>query len=196
MFNTAICVEKINRGRRINTSDRVEVLLDRNLLDQQRIENGLKRIVFSVDEELVFLLATIGVTRYKLNAIDVLTGLVWFEILEIGGYSYKNEVFQQQFLDFALIPLPQTFCVEIKHINMMRTANNRLNEKHGYTTLTDLAYAKPDRTEKLIQLWHESGIQALRALCHFDRGQKLASIGRTRFWNEITRGQLNESPNT
>jgi hypothetical protein len=193
MFNTAICVEKINKSRQINTSDRIEVLLDRNLIDQQRIEKGLKRIVFSVDEELVFLLATIGVTRYKLNAIDVLTGLIWFEILDIGGYSYKNEGFQKQFKNFAMISLPQTFCVEIKHINVMRTANNRLNEKHGYTTLTDLAYAKPDRTEKLIQMWNESGMPGLRALCHFDCGQKLESMGRTRFWDEITRGQLNET---
>jgi hypothetical protein len=186
MKNIKLCIEIFNKIQRVNTGDRVEELLDIQAIDEHNAINQEKRLCFSTETELLYLMATMAVTRYKLKQIDLFTGLIFFEILEIGGYKYTDKKFQQQFKDFALIELPPCFCLEIKNLNMLRTTNDRLNQKHGYTTLFDLSNAKPDRTEKMMQLWKESGLQTLKCLCHFNMSNRLAHLGRSKFWEEIT----------
>jgi len=179
--------EEVNINRRIDTSDRVEELLDCNLVDLENAKTNRKRISFTIEEELVFLLAGMGVTRYKLHAIDVCLGIVKFEILDIGKFSYKNRVFQENFFNATITELPELFCICTQDLNLLRTTINSLNRKHGYTTLEDLAMVKPNRKRMLQLIWEESGISSLKLLCQFNKSRMLEKLGKAIFLDEVTR---------
>jgi hypothetical protein len=179
--------EEIGKKIQIKTSEKVEILLDRHLIDQDKIGTNKKRAIFLPKDKLTFLLALAGVNSYKLLGIDVCFGLIWFEIINIGGHQYKNVTFQQDFFNQKMINLPEVFAIELANLEMIKSAFDRLNKKHGYTTLTELANAKPSRKEKLIQAWQESGTQILKTLCDFNQSEKFNKKTRHEFLMDVTR---------
>jgi len=185
--------EEVNINRRIDTSDRVEMILDLNLVDLNNAKTNRKRIAFTIEQELILLLAGMGVTRYKLHGIDISLGVVRFEILDIGKFSYKNRIFQDAFFETTLTKLPEFFCVSIQDLNLLRTTINSLNRKHGYTTLEDLAMVKPNRKRMLHLIWEESGTSSLKMLCQYNKAKMLEKLGKDIFLQEVTRKSLHEN---
>jgi hypothetical protein len=190
--NILIHYDHINKNTRIDTSDRVEVTLDKHLIDLQKLKKGEKRLNFSIEEELILVLCLTGVTRYQFIGVDISLGLVYFKILNIAKWSYSNRIFREKFELQTMIDLPDVFCLEFHSLNFIWNAYNNMNDKHGYNTLKDLADVKPNRKKKLIEMWEENGANLLRVLCQFNQLKKLEKIGKEAFLENVTRSKTND----
>lgn len=192
MYNNILFPQNIiNQNTRIDTSDRVEVMLDKYLLDLHHAKTNKRRLHFSIEEELVFTLCLTGVTRYNLCGIDISLGLVFFKILNLAKWEYSNRIFQEQFEFETLIKLPDIFCLKYQDLHLIWTTYDKIKEKHNYTTLKDLATILPNRKKKLITIWQESGLDVLRVLCQFNQLDKLNKLGKESFLANIVRSEIN-----
>jgi hypothetical protein len=190
--NILIHYEHISKNTRTDTSDHVEVTLDKHLIDSWKQEKGKKRLNFSIEEELTLLLCLVGVTRYQLIGIDLSLGVVYFEILNIAKWSYDNQIFQKEFELQTMINLPDIFCLEFHTLNLIWNAYNKTNAKHGYITLSELANTKPNRKKKLIEMWFQNGPNVLQVLCQFNHVKKSEKLEKKAFLENVTRSKTND----